>query len=451
MVNNIKKETIKGTFWASIERFSGQGIQFFVLIVMARLLSPSDYGLVGMVAVFTAISQTLIDGGFSQALIRKQNRTKIDDSTAFYFNILVGLLLYLILYILAPVAANFYNEPSLTGIMRGIGLTVIFNSLAIVQIAMYTSKVDFKTQSKATIISAVVSGIIGVLTAYCGYGAWALVYQQVSNSLLYCVLLWSYSHWLPQLIFSIKSFKELFSFGSKILCSSLLNTVYNNLYQLVIGKIFNASSLGYYSRASHFADFPSANISGILQRVTYPILCRLQDDDVKLAVVYRKFVRISAFIIFPLMMILAGVATPFISIVLGDKWLFCSHLLMILCFSRMWYPVHHLNVNLIQAKGRSDLTLKIEVYKKMIGIGALVLSAPFGLIAMCYAAILNSLISLYINTYYTGKLIHIGFFEQMRDVMPLTLLSFLAFFCAYSFSFITNNQYIYLFCGSIVQ
>lgn len=425
--NNLKKKTLKGAIWASVERFSGQGIQFLVMIVMARLLSPADYGLVGMVVVFTAISQTLIDGGFSQALIRKQNRTDIDNSTAFYFNSAIGAILYILLYISAPVVADFYKEPSLTEVMRGISLTVVFNSLAIVQIALYTSRVDFKTQSKATITAAIISGIVGIVTAYNGAGVWALVYQQVSNSFLYCVLLWTFSRWYPKLCFSMSSFKEMFAFGSRILASSLLNTIYNNLYQLVIGKIFNASSLGHYSRASHFSDFPSANVSGVLQRVTYPVLCNLQNDDIKLADVYRKFIRISTFIIFPLMMILAGISKSFIFIVLGEKWMYCATLLTILCFSRMWYPIHHLNVNLIQAKGRSDLTLRIEVYKKIIGVLVLIISAPLGLLAMCYAAIINCLISLYINTFYTGKIIQIGFMEQMKDVFPSCILSFVVF------------------------
>lgn len=450
MSDILKKRTFKGLLWASIERFSGQGIQFLVMIVMARILDPSDYGLVGMVAVFTAISQTLIDGGFSQALIRKQNRTEIDNSTAFYFNIGVGLILYLLLFLLAPLAADFYNEPKLCGIMRGISLTVVFNSFAIVQIALYTSRVDFKTQSKATITAAAISGVLGISAAYYGVGAWALVYQQISNSFVYCVLLCIFSKWKPIWVFSKDSFKELFSFGSKILASSMFNTIYNNLYQLIIGKVFNASSLGHYSRATHFADFPSANVSGILQRVSYPILCKLQDDEKRLIKVYRKFIRISVFIIFPLMMILAGVAEPFICIMVGEKWIFCGQLLMILCFSRMWYPVHHLNVNLIQARGRSDLTLRIEIYKKIVGIVVLIASATFGLMAMCYAAIVNSIISLYINTYYTGKLINVGFWVQMKDVMPITLLSYFVFIEIYLLKYLINNNVVLLFVGCVL-
>lgn len=445
---NLKKQTYKGTIWASIERFSGQGIQFLVMIVMARILNPSDYGLVGMVAVFTAISQTLIDGGFSQALIRKQNRTDEDNSTAFYFNIGVGCILYLLMFVLAPLAADFYNEPRLCGIMRVIAITVVFNSLAIVQIAQYTSRVDFKTQSKSTITAAILSGVVGISTAYCGVGAWALVYQQLSYSIVYCILLWHFSKWRPVWVFSMESFRELFGFGSKILFGSIINTVYNNLYQLLIGKFFAANVLGLYTRASHFADFPSANVSGILQRVTYPILCKVQDDKIQLLQVYRKFIKISCFIIFPLMTILAGVSKPFILFVLGDKWAYCGLLLLILCFSRMWYPVHHLNVNILQAIGRSDLTLRLEYFKKAFGIVTIIVTLPLGIEAMCYASIVSCIFALYVNTYYVGKLLNVGFLVQMKDVMPTFSISLIAFGFSFAIQYLTNNLIIQLTGGS---
>lgn len=445
--NNLRYQTFKGAIWASIERFSGQGIQFLVMIVMARILDPSDYGLVGMVAVFTAIFQTLIDGGFSQALIRKQDRTDIDNSTAFYFNIVVGLVLYLLMFFMAPLAADFYKEPRLVGIMRVISITVIFNSLAIVQIALYTSRVDFKTQSKATVTAAVISGIIGITTAYSGVGTWALVYQQLSNSIVYCILLWIFSNWRPLWAFSIESFKELFGFGSKILFGSIINTVYNNLYQLLIGKFFAANVLGLYSRASHFADFPSANVSGIIQRVTYPILCQVQDDKTQLLQIYRKFIKISCFIIFPLMTILAGVSKPFVILVLGEKWAYCSLLLLILCFSRMWYPIHHLNVNILQAIGRSDLTLRLEYFKKAFGLLTISVSLPLGIEAMCYAAIVSCIFALYVNTYYVGRLLNVGFFIQMKDVMPTLIISLIAFGISFTIQFIVESLYIQLIGG----
>ena len=336
MEDSLKDKTVKGTFWGSIERFTGQGIQFLVLIVMARLLTPKDYGLIGMITIFTSIAQTLIDSGFSQALIRKQNRTDIDNCTTFYFNIIIGCFVYALFYSIAPHVASFYNEPELESLMRVISLVVIFNSFSVVQIALYTARVDFKTQSKATIIASILSGGIGICSAYMGYKAWSLVYQQLSYAFANTFFLCLFSKWRPSLTFSWTSFRNLFSFGSRILMAGLINTIYMNMYQLVIGKVFSANILGFYSRASHFAQFPSNNISGILQRVTYPILCELQGKTEKQIKVYRKFIRVSTLIIFPLMMILAGVSRPMIMVVLGEKWNYAATLLCIMCFSSMW-------------------------------------------------------------------------------------------------------------------
>lgn len=447
---SLKDKTVKGVFWGSVERFSGQGIQFLVLIVMARLLTPKDYGLIGMITVFTSIAQTLIDSGFSQALIRKQNRTNVDNSTTLYFNIAVGVFVYALFYSIAPIVANFYEEPELKSLMRVVSLIIIVNSFSVVQIALYTARVDFKTQSKATIIAAIVSGIIGVITAFVGCRAWALVYQQLAYAITNTLLLWSFSKWYPSFVFSWNSFRELFTFGSKILASGLINSVYGNMYQLVIGKVFNASILGNYTRAGHFAQFPSSNISGILQRVTYPILCELQSNKEKLVDVYRKFIRVSTLIIFPLMMILAGVSRPMIMVVLGEKWCYTATLLSIICFSRMWYPVHHLNVNILQAIGRSDLTLRIEVYKKVVGILILLATVPFGIEVMCYGGITSSIISLIINCFYVGKLLNVGFMRQMCDVLPVLLISVFVFVVILSISNVVKNDWVVLVGGSLL-
>jgi O-antigen/teichoic acid export membrane protein len=387
------------------------------------MLSPKDYGLVGMLTVFTAVAQSLIDSGFSQALIRKQNRTETDNSTVFYFNIAVGLVLYLILFLCAPLIADFYDEPQLVSITRVIGLSLIFNSLAVVQRALLTIAIDFRTQAKASFIAAIVSGIVGITMAYHGFGVWSIVAQQLINLGLNTILLWILSKWMPKLVYSWNSFRELFSFGSKLLASGLLDTLYRNIYLIVIGKFFKASDLGYYTRAQQFGDFPSSNLTGILQRVTYPVLCTIQNDDDRLASVYRRFLRISAFVIFPLMTGLAAVAKPTILILLKEQWLFTATLLQILCFSMMWYPIHAINLNLLQVKGRSDLFLKLEIWKKILGVVVLCATLPFGLIAMCFGGIASSLIALVINTYYTGKLINVGFFKQMRDLMPTLILS----------------------------
>ena len=338
MSDSLKSKTVKGVVWSSIERFSTQGVQFLIMIIMARLLTPKDYGLIGMLAIFLAVAQSLIDSGFSQALIRKQDRTDVDNSTVFYFNIVVSSALYLILFIAAPFVADFYNQPELTSVMRVVCLGVILNSLTVVQRALLTVRIDFKTQAKASLSAAVISGCIGIVLAYCGFGVWSLVVQQLLNLSVNTLLLWIFSQWRPIAVFSWQSFHELFAFGSKMLASGLLDTLYRNIYPIVIGKLFSASSLGHYTRAHQFSEFPSSNVTGIIQRVTYPILCGIQNETERLETVYRKFLKLSAFIIFPLMIGMSAVARPFIDIVLGTQWGFCGQLLQIICFAMMWYP-----------------------------------------------------------------------------------------------------------------
>lgn len=422
MSDNLKQKTVKGVLWSTLERFSVQGVQFIIMIVMARLLTPHDYGLIGMLAIFLAVAQSLIDSGFSQALIRKQNRTEVDNSTVFYFNLVVSGALYAIFFITAPFVAEFYNTPELCLVMRIVCLGIIFNSLAVVQRALLTINIDFKTQAKASFISAIISGGVGISMAYAGFGVWALVCQQLINLGMNTTLLWIFSKWRPIGIYSWKSFHELFSFGSKLLASGLLETLYRNIYTIVIGKIFSASSLGHYTRAQQFSEFPSSNVTGIIQRVTYPVLCEIQDDEVRLASVYRRFLKLSAFVVFPLMIGFSAVANPFIYIAIGSQWIFCSQILQILCFSMMWYPIHAINLNLLQVRGRSDLFLRLEIIKKITGVLVLVSTAPFGLIVMCYGQVFNSVLSLVINTYYTGKLINVGFLKQMKDLLPTILL-----------------------------
>lgn len=423
MTSSLKGKTVKGLIWSTLERFSVQGIQFVVMIIMARMLTPNDYGLVGMLTVFIAVSQSLVDSGFSQALIRKLDRTETDNSTVFYFNIAVGIILYGLLFAIAPLIADFYKEPQLTLITRVISLSILFNSFVVVQLALLTVKIDFKTQAKAAMIATLVSGGLGIWMAASGYGVWSIVAQQLTNLGISTILLWHLAHWRPRLTYSWKSFHELFGFGSKLMVSGLIDTVFRNIYLIVIGRMFSAADLGYYTRAHQFTDFPSSNITGIIQRVTYPILCSIQNEDERLSNIYRKFLRLSAFIIFPLMMGLAAVAKPLVLVLLKEQWLFTSTLLSIICFSMMWYPIHAINLNLLKVKGRSDLFLKLEIYKKIVSITILCITIPMGLIAMCIGSFCSSMIALIINTYYTGKLIRVGYFRQMHDLFPTFLLS----------------------------
>ncbi len=450
MSDSLKSTTAKGVLWSTIERFSVQGVQFVIMIVMARLLTPDDYGLIGMLAIFLAVAQSLIDSGFSQALIRKQDRTEVDNSTVFYFNIVVSAVLYLLLFVSAPFVADFYDTPALTPIMRVVCLSVILNSLAVVQRAILTINIDFKTQAKAALTASIISGIVGVAMAYSGFGVWSLVAQQLINLGINTGLLWILSRWRPSMTFSWTSFRELFSFGSKLLASGLLDTVYRNIYPIIIGKLFSANSLGHYTRAHHFAEFPSSNVTGIIQRVTYPVLCKIQNDDNRLSDVYRRFLKLSAYVIFPMMMGLSALSYPFIEVVIGDKWMFCAQLLQIICFSMMWYPIHAINLNLLQVKGRSDLFLRLEIIKKILGVAMICITAPIGLIAMCYGSIVNSLIALAINTYYTGKLIHVGFLKQMRDLAPTLILCLTMFVLILAMNHFVADNILRLVFGTIL-
>lgn len=317
----------------------------------------------------------------------------------------------------------------------------MFNSLAVVQRALFTINVDFKTQAKAALTASVTSGVVGVAMAYHGFGVWSLVTQQLLNLGINTGLLWLLSKWRPQFVYSWQSFHELFSFGSKLLASGLLDTIYRNIYPIVIGKLFSASSLGHYTRAHQFSEFPSSNLTGIIQRVTYPVLCEIQDDDERLSNIYRRFLKLSAFVIFPLMIGLSSVAQPFVNIILGPQWGFCGQLLQIICFSMMWYPIHSINLNLLQVKGRSDLFLRLEIIKKILGVSVLCITAPFGLVVMCYGQIFNSIVALAINTYYTGKLINVGFLRQMRDLLPTMALCLTMFALILSVnSFLPGNM-----------
>lgn len=449
-MENLKHKTVKGTLWSSIERFATQAVSFVVMIIMASLLTPEDYGLVAMLTIFIAISQSLVDSGFSNALIRKQDRDETDNSTVFYFNIAVGILLYLLIFFSAPLIAAFYKQPLLVPIARIMSLSIIINGLAIIQRTVLTGRLDFKTQAKASFSGAVVSGIIGIAMAYIGYGVWSIVAYHIASITTSSVLLWFLSRWRPKLVYSWKSFRELFGFGSKLAISGIIDTLYNNVYLLVIGKVFNAADLGYYTRASQFAQFPSSNITGILQRVTYPVLCTMQDDDYRLRYVYRRFLRLSAFVVFPLMMGLAAVAKPLILLLLKEQWAFCIILLQIMCFSMMWYPIHAINLNLLQVKGRSDLFLKLEILKKIVGVTILCIALPFGLVAMCVSGIFSSIICLIINTHYTGKLIQVGFLTQMKDLLPTILYSLSMSAIVYLVVCLIPNLWLQLFVGILV-
>ena len=447
MSDNLKIKTRKGLVWSVIERFATQGVQFLFGIILARLLSPEDYGTIAMPLVFLAIAQCFIDSGFSTALIRKPELTEADLSTAFYFNIGVGVICYLILFFSSPLIADFYNTPILADLLKVTALATLFNPLCAVQQALLTRKINFKTQAIISLSGALVSGVIGLFMAYSGFGVWSLVCQQVGGYLIRTILLWAFSNWRPKKQWSWESFYYLWGFGSKLLGSGLLDTVYKNIYPIVIGKFFSANDLGNYTRAQQFSNLPSSNVAGIMHRVTFPVLSSIQNEDERLARNYRKILKLSAFIIFPMMLMLSAISSPLVKVVLTEKWNGCIVLLQILCFSMMWYPIHGINLNLLTVKGRSDLFFRLEIIKKILGVCVMCITMPHGIIWMVSGEIVSSMVALIINTYYTGKLINVGYIKQMGDLLPIFGVSFSMWLIIHASLFLTDNMYAQLIIG----
>lgn len=411
-----KQKAITSLFWSLSEKFAAKGVQFLLGIILARLLLPEDYGLIGIVFIFISISTTITDSGFKSALIQKKDRDEKDYSTVFVFNILASFFFYLVLFSVAPVISIFFGSDELTSLIRVSMISIIINSLSVVQVAKYSILLDFKSQTKATVISILISGGVGIFMAYNGYGVWSLVIQFLLRSSLNVFLLWYLSKWIPKVKFYKERFKSLFSYGSKLLISSLLETIYRNIYLIVIGKFFAISDLGHYTRAKQFSDFPSSNLTHVLDRVTFPLLSHIQDQKQELTNKYKQLIGNSSLVFFPLMMMIMVLAEPIIEVVLTEKWLPAAWMLKLLCIATMLYPIHALNLNILKVKGRSDLFLKLEVYKKIITTIILLISIPYGIKVLIIGQVLVSLISLFLNTFYTQKFIDYSFFSQLKDI-----------------------------------
>lgn len=448
---SLKNKAISGVMWSGIERFSTQGVQFLIELLMARLLLPSDYGLIGMLAIFIAISRTLIDSGFSNALIQKTNCNQDDYSTVFYFNIIVASVVYAILYFSAPLIASFYNLPQLTSITRVFSISLLISSLAIVNRTQLVIKLDFRTQAKVSFSAAIISGAVGITSAYLGQGVWALVWQSLTNFTIQTILLFYFVRWIPSLRFSKASFNSMFSFGIKLMITNLLGTIYDNLYTLVIGKKFTATDLGYYSKSDQLVRFPTNNLAYIISRVSYPTLVNLKDDDEQLASAYRKFLILSSFVVFPLMIGFAVLARPFIIVLFTEKWAGMVLILQLLCIDWMWDPMCKINTNILLVKGKSGLILQLEIIKRIISVSILFGSLHFGLIAVCIGRIIYSLISVYINSFYTGKMIpSLSFWRQMIMVAPYVLISIAMGGTVYGVSTLIPSMLGQLILGTLV-
>lgn len=449
-MGDIRNQTIYGLKWSALERISVQGIQFLIGVILARLLPPSDFGVIAMLTIFLAISQTIIDGGFSNALIRKVDRSEADYSTVFIFNIIIGVLLCLIVVWAAPYIAAFYEMPQLSSVMKVLALTLLFNSFSVVFYAILTINIDFRSIAIANFVSAIISGVIGIVMAYQGWGVWSLVFQSVSRSVINALLVAVLAKWRPKFFFSRVSFVEMFSYGSKILISSLINTVYANLTPMIIGKFYTSKDLGYYDRGRQFGVLPINYIVQTYERVTFPIMSQLQNDDTRLIDAYRKYIKSASLIMFIVVMLIIALAKPIILLILSAKWVEAIIYLQLFCVAEMFNHVTRLNLVLLQVKGRSDLFLRLEVIKKAISLSMLLCAAPFGIIPICISQILYSQIAMYINTYYTRKLFGLSYIMQVKDFSKYLIFAFVACVPAYLMVVFDVPSLISIIVGSVV-
>ena len=432
---SLKDKTVKGVAWSGIDNVAQMGVSFLVSIVLARLLSPDDYGLLGIIAIFTVVCTTLINAGFNSALIRKKDCTDDDYNTVFIVNLFLSLLFYAVIFACSPLIAQFFGREELIDLTRVTSLVMIVGALAIVQQTRLTKRIDFKTQTKITMVASVSSGVIGIVMALLGFGVWSLVAQQLSSQLLRTVLLWFYNKWIPKLQFSSKSFHELFGFGWKLMVSGLLDTVWKELYQVVVGKFYSPATLGQYTRSKQFSQIFSSNLTNVIQRVTYPVLSDIQDDRERMVSAYRRLIKTTMFIAAISMFFLGAISEPLLYCLIGPKWHEAATYLPLICLTGSTYPLHAINLNMLQVQGRSDLFLGLEVIKKIIALGPLFVGVFVGIIPMLLTNIITCIISYFLNSYYSGKLIGYSSWMQIRDFAPsfgvATLIALSVYFLKY--------------------
>lgn len=443
MSESLKTKTIKGTFWSGIDNIANQGITFLVGLILARILSPTDYGLIGYILIIIAILNSIVDSGFSNALIRKNDAEEIDYNTTFIFNLILSIAMAAIMVLVAPWISKFFKEPQLVSLIRAMSIIVIINALAIIQRTTLTKRIDFKTQTKVSLISSISSGVIGIGMALYGMGVWSLVGQQISRQLLNTVFLWIFNRWLPKWQFSWVSFRELFGFGWKLMVSGLIDVTWKEIYQIVIGKCYSTATLGQYTRGKQFSDIFSSNMTAIIQRVSYPVLSSVQDDRPRLKEGYRKIIKVSMLLSFTCLFGLGAVAEPLITVLIGPQWKEAAEYLQIIVFAASLYPLHAINLNMLQVQGRSDLFLKLEIIKKAVAVGPILLGIFVGIKWMLWGSLVTSIFAYYLNSYYSGKMLNYSMWQQIKDILPSLGISLVMMGLVYAVSLI-NLQPIWV-------
>lgn len=450
MAENLKEKAVKGISWNLIERIGVQGIKFILGIILARLLMPADFGLIGMITVFFAIAQVFVQSGFGHAYIQKEHVDEKDANTVFYVNLITSVLLYFVLWFGAEAIANFYDQPQLVSLTRVMGIIVIINSFNVIQIAKITRNVDFKKKTQVTLIATIISGFAGIYAAYKGMGVWSLVIQHLSNAFIFSIILWVKSKWVPSLSFSRQSFKSLFSFGSWILAGGLLRTTFDNIYILIIGKLFPIAQLGFYTKAKQFQKLLSEQLSQATSSVAFPVFSKMQNDKVKLQRVMKDFLTHTMFLIAPVLIVVIVIAKPLVIVLLTDKWEPMIPYLQLLSVVGVLYPLHAVNVQALNAQGLSRLNFKLNLVKNALRVINIVITYRWGVLYIIIGEIVLSLIALFINTYFTKRLLNYGLFDQLLDIKELILGILLAGSLSYGFVLITANIYLALIIGAVL-
>lgn len=443
-MDSLKNKTVKGVGWSAADAFLGHGVTFIVGLVLARLLSPEEYGLIGIVTIFTTILVGVVDSGFSNALIRKSDVTDEDYSTLFIFNLSVSIAMFLLLYAVAPWISLFFDRSQLVELVRVMGLLLILQALSIVQNTILSRRLDFKTKTKASFISAIVSGVVGIVMAYMGYGVWSLVVQQLSRQLLYSGCLWFYNHWWPKLKFSLESLKYMWGFGWKLLLSGLLDNIWKEIYQVVVGKFYNPATLGQYTRAKQYASLFSSNLTTIVQRVSYPVLSQVQESKDRMVSAYRRVIKTTMFVTAITMISLGAISEPLIYCLIGPQWHQAATFLPLICISMSLYPLHAINLNMLQVQGRTDIFLYLEIVKKVIAIGPICLGIFVGIYWMLVGTIITGIIAFFLNSYYTGKRLGYSSWMQLKDIAPSFGIGFFIAASVYFFKFLPLSNWIIL-------
>jgi teichuronic acid exporter len=437
-LNELKEKAITGVFWNSAGTIMQYAIEFSVGILLARLLTPDEFGLVGMVTIVVALSQVFVNSGFNQALVRKPDCSQVDFSTAFYFNMTVGIVFFLILFVSAKPISLFFNHAELEVLIRVLGIVVIIGALTIVQQAKLLRRIDFKLQTKITVTASIISGIVAVLMAINGFGVWSLIAKTLINQGITSALLWYHNRWYPDLIFSMVSFRKLFGFGSNLLLSGLIGTIYNNIYYATIAKYFSARDLGFFTRAEMFKNIPSQTAGRIITAVGYPVLAKVQDNQVALNSVFRQILTTTFFIVSLLMCGTAAIADSMVITLIGEQWRPSIIYLQMLCFIGLVYPLNTININLLNVVGRSDLYLKLQLITQLLGIPVIFLGLLFGIKIMILGMCLNYAGAFFYYSKVASRFSGYKIRNQLSDILPSLVLALTMGFAVYLFDYFAN-------------